>query len=243
MNPRAQHAGSCGVIRISMSILVIVSVLLTPGSALALDGELLSVSELLETGGRLDSVEITVEGELVGDHGFRDDGFMWTQINDDSYARAELVNGGPCTGVNVGIGIRMPSILGEGSPSGRRVPIGGPARATHRHLAQPRSGSRRRDVSGCDCARCRRGWASPRGGARLGGVDSLPPALDRLACLVATMSTRRGRRIEGVEMTDVPWGRLRVDLASVLGAHLGAIPCGCSRAWAYAQSWSLEWCW
>jgi hypothetical protein len=54
---------------------------------------------------------VTVEGELVGDYGFRQDGFMWTQLNDDSYARAAVVDGGSLTGANVGIGIRMLSDL------------------------------------------------------------------------------------------------------------------------------------
>ena len=62
---------------------------------------------------------IAVEGELVGDYGFRRDGFMWTQLNDDSYARDALVDGGPRTGSNVGVGLRMPTEMAEGlDPAG-----------------------------------------------------------------------------------------------------------------------------
>ncbi len=114
------HAGRHGVIRLAAVVLVMALMLLLPGTALAQDGVLVPASDLLEKGALFDNVEITVEGELVGDYGFRDDGFMWTQLNDDSYARDALVDGGPRAGANVGIGVRMPSILGEGLP-----PVGG----------------------------------------------------------------------------------------------------------------------
>ncbi len=66
---------------------------------------------------------ITVEGELVGDYGFRSDGTMWTQLNSDSYIHAPVVEGGELTGSNVGIGVRMPSEIGEelDPPGGYRV--------------------------------------------------------------------------------------------------------------------------
>lgn len=102
-----------GVIRIATMLVVMALLFALPGTALAQDGELVPVSDLLEDGARFDNVTITVEGELIGDYGFRDDGVMWTQINDDSYARDALVDGGPRTGANVGIGVRMPSTLGE----------------------------------------------------------------------------------------------------------------------------------
>lgn len=54
---------------------------------------------------------IEVEGELVGDYGFRSDGTMWTQLNDDTYARDAVVDGGALSGSNVGIGVRMPAGL------------------------------------------------------------------------------------------------------------------------------------
>lgn len=117
MFPREGHHG---VIRLAVVVLVMALMLLLSGTALAQDRELVPASDLLEEGALFDNVEITVEGELVGDYGFRDDGFMWTQLNDDSYARDALVDGGPRAGANVGIGVRMPSILGEGLP-----PVGG----------------------------------------------------------------------------------------------------------------------
>ena len=80
---------------------------------------LLPVEELLADAAGYDGAEVIVEGELVGDYGFRTDGFMWTQLNDDSYARAAIVDGGPRTGSNVGIGVRIASVLGrELDPAG-----------------------------------------------------------------------------------------------------------------------------
>ena len=58
--------------------------------------------------GSVRRAEVTVEGELVGDYGFRGDGFMWTQLNDDSYARAADRRRRSAPGGNVGIGVRMP---------------------------------------------------------------------------------------------------------------------------------------
>jgi hypothetical protein len=55
-----------------------------------------------------------VKGELVGDYGFRDDGWMWTQINGDSYARSPIRDGGEPVGGNTEIAVRMPTGLGEG---------------------------------------------------------------------------------------------------------------------------------
>jgi hypothetical protein len=103
-----------------MVVLIFMSLLALPRTALARGSELVPVSQLMDDGARFDNTEVTVEGELVGDYGFRDDGFMWTQINDDSYARDALVDGGPRTGANVGVGVRMPSALGEGLD-----PVGG----------------------------------------------------------------------------------------------------------------------
>jgi hypothetical protein len=80
-------------------------------AATAQEPAVLPVEDLLADGAAYDGEQITVEGELVGDYGFRDDGFMWTQLNDDSYARAAIVDGGPRTGSNTGIGIRMPERL------------------------------------------------------------------------------------------------------------------------------------
>jgi hypothetical protein len=83
----------------------------TQQPANAQSSEPIPVPDLLENGSTYNGRVVTVEGELVGDYGFRQDGFMWTQLNDDSYARAAVVDGGPLTGANVGIGIRMRSDL------------------------------------------------------------------------------------------------------------------------------------
>lgn len=65
------------------------------------------VADLLADSPAYDGTVIAVEGELVGDYGFRRNGWMWTQLNDDSYAREPIVDGGPRTGGNIGIGVRM----------------------------------------------------------------------------------------------------------------------------------------
>lgn len=107
------------VVRSALAALFAAVVLAAP-TAFAADAELVPVTDLLNAGASYDNTVITVEGELVGDYGFRRDGFMWTQLNDDSYARDALVDGGPRTGANVGIGVRMPTALGEDL-----APVGG----------------------------------------------------------------------------------------------------------------------
>lgn len=84
---------------------------LVPSAAIA--AEEVSVSGLIEMAAELSGQEVTVEGELVGDYGFRDDGWMWTQLNDDLYVRHPIREGGPPQGANIGIGIRMPAPLAE----------------------------------------------------------------------------------------------------------------------------------
>lgn len=69
------------------------------------------VAELIENPRQYAGNTVTVEGELIGDYGFRASGWMWTQLNDDSYARAPVVEGGELTGSNVGIGLRIPEAL------------------------------------------------------------------------------------------------------------------------------------
>jgi len=91
-----------------------------PHAAAAQEAEPVSGEDLVVNSIEYDGTRVAVEGELVGDYGFRDDGFMWTQLNDDSYARRALVNGGPRTGGNIGIGIRMPTALAGGLD-----PVGG----------------------------------------------------------------------------------------------------------------------
>ena len=91
----------------------------------------IKTSELRTAPARYDGATITVEGELIGDYGFRGSGMMWTQLNDDSYARAPIVDGGELTGSNLGIGIRMPGAIAEGlSPPGGYRTRGPIVRAT-----------------------------------------------------------------------------------------------------------------
>jgi len=67
--------------------------------------------------------EITIEGELIGDYGFRSDGFMWTQLNDDSYGLDPVQDGGELTGGNVGVAVRIPETIARtlDPPGGYRV--------------------------------------------------------------------------------------------------------------------------
>jgi hypothetical protein len=80
------------------------------------------VAELLENAAEFTG-EITVVGELIGDYGFRSDGSMWTQLNDDSYARAPLLGDGALTGANVGVAVRIPSAIAKqlDPPGGYRI--------------------------------------------------------------------------------------------------------------------------
>lgn len=70
------------------------------------------VSDLIGAGSEYDQVEVTVEGELVGDLGERRDGTVWTQLNDDSYARDPLRETGTHGERNTGIGVRIDGSLG-----------------------------------------------------------------------------------------------------------------------------------
>jgi hypothetical protein len=90
-------------------------------------GDVVSVAHLLSNrevfGVEGAAVRVTVEGELVGDYGYRSSGVVWTQLNDDPYARTPLVDGGALAGSNVGIGVRIPQRLLEGAdpPGGYRL--------------------------------------------------------------------------------------------------------------------------
>ena len=84
--------------------------------------ELTDLTELIENPAAFADNTIIVEGELVGDYGFRRTGYMWTQLNQDSYAASPVAAGGPLTGANIGIGIRVPDALANdlGDPGGYR---------------------------------------------------------------------------------------------------------------------------
>lgn len=92
-------------------VVLVGAVLLVPFPALA--AEDVSVSEIVEMSAELSGIEVSVEGELVGDYGFRDDDSMWTQLNGDSYADQPVPDGGSPVGANVGIGIRMPAAMAQ----------------------------------------------------------------------------------------------------------------------------------
>jgi hypothetical protein len=81
-----------------------------------------TVSDLIEMAADLAGQEVVVEGELIGDYGHRDDGWTWTQLNDDAYVDEPIVEGGPPVGANQGIGIRMPTALTDSldGPGGYR---------------------------------------------------------------------------------------------------------------------------
>ena len=110
--------------RFVLTALVFVAlVVAVPGIATAQDDAVVPLDALLAQPETYSGRTITIEGELVGDYGFRSDGTMWTQLNDDSYARNALVDGGPRTGGNTGVGVRMPDALAEGldGPGGYRL--------------------------------------------------------------------------------------------------------------------------
>lgn len=90
------------------------------GTASATEGT--TVSELISDSEAIAGSEVTVEGELVGDYGFRQDGWMWTQLNGDDYVHFPILDGGEPTGGNTGVGVRMPVELGQGldPPGGYR---------------------------------------------------------------------------------------------------------------------------
>jgi hypothetical protein len=108
--------------RARLMVVTVGAALTVAGPALAQEG-VVPVTDILEAGAEYEDEIVTVEGELIGDYAFRRDGTMWTQLNDDSYAREPLVDGGPQTGGNVGIGVRMAHADGEGldPPGGYRL--------------------------------------------------------------------------------------------------------------------------
>lgn len=102
---------------------MVACVVVISGTAVALT---VPVSDLVENGEVYSGQQVTVTGELIGDYGFRSDGWMWTQLNGDPYATSPVVEGGDLEGSNVGIGIRMPTELGTGLDAPGRYRTVGP---------------------------------------------------------------------------------------------------------------------
>jgi hypothetical protein len=109
-----------GKLRLSV-MAAVVAVLLLPAAA---PGQVvIPVAELITNPEGYAGQRVSVRGELIGDYGFRANGYMWTQLNDDSYAREPVAEGGLLSGGNIGIGIRMPDDLGRtlDPPGGYRL--------------------------------------------------------------------------------------------------------------------------
>ncbi len=105
--------------RVCAALAILVVIVLSAGPATA--AEEVPVEVLLLDPAAYEG-EIVVSGELVGDYGRRSDGWVWTQLNDDGYARDPILEGGALSGGNVGIGMRLPERLvdGLGAPGGYR---------------------------------------------------------------------------------------------------------------------------
>jgi hypothetical protein len=107
---------------IVLGVAIVAVILALPGAASATE---VSVTSLIEDGESFDGEVITVVGELVGDYGSRRDGFTWTQLNQDAYVEAPVVDGGPLVGGNVGIGVQIPTDLTTSfDPPGRYRQVG-----------------------------------------------------------------------------------------------------------------------
>lgn len=100
-------------------------ILVIPVGAVPALGIGVTVEDLVERGPELAGLEVTVVGEFVGDYGNRRDGFTWTQINGDSYADTPILEGGPLTGSNVGVGVRFATELTKNlDPPGGYLVVG-----------------------------------------------------------------------------------------------------------------------
>jgi hypothetical protein len=102
---------------------LLVVILLSVASPASAQGELeVSVGELLQDAAVIEG-GVMVTGELIGDYGFRSDGSMWTQLNDDSYVEEPILDGGELTGANIGVAVRIPGVVAAtlDKPGGYRV--------------------------------------------------------------------------------------------------------------------------
>ncbi len=109
-------------------VLILVLLLAVPAQAAA---DTVSGATLLSSPEKFDGKQVTISGELVGDYGFRSDGHVWAQLNDDPYALAPLRDGGSLRGGNIGVAIRATADLLEGlDPPGRYSTVGPIVRVT-----------------------------------------------------------------------------------------------------------------
>jgi hypothetical protein len=170
-------------------LLVVLGALIGAGSpvAAAQTGELVAVEDLLRDSVAFAGVTVSVEGELVGDYGFRHDGSMWTQLNDDSYARLPLVDGGPRSGGNVGIGVRMSREDAAGLDPVGGYRLRGPLvrlTGTWKHHDSDRGGESYLEVAGIDVI---------ESGRRLEEGPDWPAVIVGLALLAVSGLLWRGR--------------------------------------------------
>jgi hypothetical protein len=86
---------------------VIVALISTLLAQPAAAGEV-SIAELDAEAPSWSGMEVTIEGEIVGDYSIRGDE-MWVQVNDDAYADEPLIETGRLAGGNVGMGVRIPT--------------------------------------------------------------------------------------------------------------------------------------
>ncbi|MGF1667372.1 MAG: hypothetical protein ACFCVC_14005 [Acidimicrobiia bacterium] len=68
----------------------------------------ISIAELDAEAPNWSGLEVTIEGEIIGDYSIRGDE-VWVQVNDDAYVEDPLLETGRLAGGNVGMGVRMPS--------------------------------------------------------------------------------------------------------------------------------------
>lgn len=120
--------------------------------------------ELITAGAGYDGTTVTVVGELVGDFGVRNDGTVWTQLNDDSYAERPLRETGTHGEGNTGIGVRFGAALAFDldEPGGyrRRGPIVAATGIWHHH-DQDRGGESYLEVTSFDVLEPARPLADP----------------------------------------------------------------------------------
>ena len=109
--------------RFGAFLAAVVLVGLPAGTPQAAAQETTDLTELIADSAAFSGSIVIIEGELVGDDGFRRTGFMWTQLNQDSYAASPVAAGGVLDGSNRGVAIRMESELaaGLGPPGGYRL--------------------------------------------------------------------------------------------------------------------------